>query len=180
MFFFTLRTVADLMPLRLHNILSEMLLALSFSDLTQCQNFHCDSKATLSFNQYTRGCLEKERNNTAKSLLSDLAMDNIIYSPREQSLATKWYFNRTKGHQLYSSCFYYFSTEVQLSGFMKLISMTIFLKPDSGKLQLTVETQIIMSCLKQWNYAKSWWCELEIYSGSFLSRVTSEHLNCLT
>ena len=176
---FTLRTVADLMPLHLHNALSETLLALSFSDLTQHQNFHCDSKASVSFNQYTWDCLEKERNNTAKSLLSDLVMDNIIYSPKEQSLATKWFFNRTKRYQLYSSCFYCFSTEMQLSGFMKLISMTVFQKPNSSKLQLIVVTQMIISWLKQRNYAKPWWCELEFYSGSFFSRVTSEHLDCL-
>lgn len=71
------------MPLHLHNILSEMLLAL-FSDQKWYQHFHCDSKATPSFNQYTWGCLEKERNNTAKSLLSDLAMSNIFYSPKKK------------------------------------------------------------------------------------------------
>lgn len=56
------------MPLYLHNILSEMLLAL-FSDPIWYHHFHCDSKATPSFNQYTSGCPEKERNNTAKPLL---------------------------------------------------------------------------------------------------------------
>lgn len=85
-----------------------------------------------------------------------------------------------KTYQLFSSCSYYFMREIQLSGFVRSISMTFLLRETySSKIQLTVITQKIITLLNQQNYIKPRWCELVIYWISFLLRVTSEHLDCL-